>query len=614
MRPPAADGSDSFRRLAAWSLALAWALAIAHMAPALFVQVWPDTVRDLSDSLALARGERFALHGPRINAGPNLGPAWIWLEAIPLAFSATLTAAALYVSAIASLWLVLLHAAGRAWSDGRLALCLVAGAALPTVGVYQWQVYFQPDWVPTLIVAASHGVVRGWQGGRKRWWIGAFLLLGLAVQLHPTAIFYAPFAALAVAAWQRNVRGTAAWWLALAACIAIWFAPLAFADTVPHASRWQAGGSRIASGLERFHVRDIGTVLATAYGRIPAEVGKTYAAAAGVPWAAWCVLLAFTAAGFLAGLGRAVVVRDTRARLLLAATATLLAGYAIATAVRDYTSFYLGYFLLPLSALSLGLAFESCLRSARRGLRLVGAAAIAACVGMAFLAAIGATLVGMNGGRESRLPLLGDMRHPAKGTVVGRSVSAAARDAFAGAACRHPGTIGVHGDLAYAWAGSAGLDFRLHCPRRPVPVQLFSTGADEAWSLLTSREARALAKPAALEAGGLAVLRVRRALHPPEPRGIEGEWYDFELLRDPRAFGHVTLDARGEPGSVLMVHWLKPFAGRFDNLRVTIGGAAAQRCLATFNSAGYCAPESGPVEWHIEFDTDAPHWVDVYLL
>src|SRR5688572_28391454 len=81
---------------------------VASVLPSPYAQAWPDSVRDVAASLALARGERFPLVGPQINLGPHIGPAWIWLQAPALVFSPSLAAASVYIALVAGLKFVLL--------------------------------------------------------------------------------------------------------------------------------------------------------------------------------------------------------------------------------------------------------------------------------------------------------------------------------------------------------------------------------------------------------------------------------------------------------------------------------------------------------------------------
>src|SRR5437868_6900459 len=137
-----------------WRAVVIGALMLAYCLPAAYVTLWPDTVRDLTASLALARGEAIPLVGPGpINFGPYAGPAWIWLQAPPLVFFPSFVATSLYVALVASLKFPALFELGRRLSGARLGICMAAAAAFPTFAVYQWIMFFHPNWVEALVTA-----------------------------------------------------------------------------------------------------------------------------------------------------------------------------------------------------------------------------------------------------------------------------------------------------------------------------------------------------------------------------------------------------------------------------------------------------------------------------
>lgn len=61
-----------------------------------------------------------------------------------------------------------------------------------------------------------------------------------------------------------------------------------------------------------------------------------------------------------------------------------------------------------------------------------------------------------------------------------------------------------------------------------------------------------------------------------------------------------------------MVLRLKPFSGQWKNDRATRNGAVASPAFSTYDSALYLG-EPGSNDWHVEFDSDATHWVDVHV-
>src|SRR6185436_5490845 len=100
------------------------------------------------------RGEAIALTGPPINFGPRAGPAWVWLQAIPLPLFPRFSAVAIFVAFVASLKFPLLYALGRRHSGPSLGLAIAAAAAYPTLNAFQWIVFFHPNWVEVFVAAS----------------------------------------------------------------------------------------------------------------------------------------------------------------------------------------------------------------------------------------------------------------------------------------------------------------------------------------------------------------------------------------------------------------------------------------------------------------------------
>ena len=595
-------------RLAA---ALRWTLlaglVLAACLPAPHVALWPDPVRDLSASLDLARGERVPLAGPPINFGPHLGPAWTWLQALPLLVAHSLAAVSVFVALVGAFKLVLLYLLGRQLSGPRLGLCFVAAATFPSIAAYQWHVFFHPNWVEAAIVASLAMSVSAVRAASIARLYAAAALLGLAIQMHPTALFYLPFVLFALGSIARG-RARLLHGVGALATIGAWFLPLPFAGEVPHAQLAQAGAGRIGAGLAAFQPAKVLTVLHTAHVEVPLAIGETYAA--WMPAWAWKAFLLLFAAVAAAGFVLALARRGEGARAPLALLALLLlAGWAIATAVRDYTSFYLCYFLLPLTAIVMGLALDRAASSAFAPLRALAWAAMGASI-LSFVATA-ATAPRVLGAFvfESRLPYLTNLQSPAPGAVRTRIAGAAARDRVAAMACEAGGAT-FHGDLAHAFGGSMRVDFRLHCPQRAAAMRLLGPVTGRAWTAIGVREALVLGRSGNGTFRGLALYPVKSAPHPPAGRAIEADWYHFEQLRDREPLQRVTLAFPSAPGEALMIARLKPFAASWKLLRVERDGAPAAALLETYNSAVYAG--TGAHRWLVEFETDAPQWVDVH--
>jgi hypothetical protein len=218
----------------------------AYCMPARHATMLPDTVRDLAASLSLANGESMPLAGPPINFGPKLGPVWIWLQALVLPFSRSLTAVSIYVAIVASLKFPLLYLVGRTVADGRLGLCLAIALATPSVAVYQWSAFFHPNWVEAAISASLAFGALAWARRSISLAYVCAALLGLAIQLHPTALFYA--LALPWLLHAIGLRGSrlVAHLAVASGLVVAWFLPLVLVPST-ESGNWNAGASRVVT-------------------------------------------------------------------------------------------------------------------------------------------------------------------------------------------------------------------------------------------------------------------------------------------------------------------------------------------------------------------------------
>ena len=588
-------------------------LVVASVAPAPYALLWPDTVRDLSASLALARGESVPLAGPPINFGPYLGPAWIWLQAPILVLATTLTAASVYVAIVGALKFVLLYVLGSLMSGRRLGLSFAVAAAIPSIAVYEWHVFWHPNWVEAAIVASLVLVVVALRRRSMGILYAAVAVLGLAIQLHVTALFYLPLHLFAFARLGTRGPRLAMHAAAAFAVIAAWFVPALFAPAAPHAAGLGTGIERVGSGLSAFWVADVLTVMKTAFIDVPLAIGATYVERVGIGRAPWIAIVALMAIVPVAGLATEVATnRDGRRNLVLAALAALLAGWTIATAIRTYTSFYLAYFLLPLGAIVAGLGLDRMVSSRFAAARYAAATAMVAIVAAFVATAIGAREVASRGYIESRLPLLMDLRHPVEGQVAARWIGASTRDAMARFACAHGGNVTLHGEWAFVVAGSTGLDFRMHCPADAAKARILGP-SDNGWTLLAPEEAERIGRKAPQHFRRLAAFPVKASYHPARSRAIETEWYHFDQLRDPAPLARTSLSFEVAPGDAVTIFRLKPFTSRWENVRIERDGVAAAPAISTYNSLVFTTPGPSSSRWRIDFDTDAPQWVDVHV-
>ena len=588
----------------------------AYCLPASGVTLWPDTVRDLSASLALARGESFPVLGPPINFGPHLGPAWIWLQAVVLLFWPTLTATSLYVAAVASLKFPLLYALGRTIGRPHLGLCFAIVAALPAIGVYQWLVFFHPNWVEAAIGTSLLLGALAWKRRSIGYVHAAALAAGLAIQLHPTAAFYIPAIPLLLLALRIRGRRLVLHLTIATLAILVWFLPLAFDSEAKGANQWAEGASRVGEGIRAFEILDVFSVLRTAHVEVPMGVGETYGVAAGLPAGAWLFGLMLMGGAIVVGFISMIVKNGSGRRWLLALTALLFAGWFVTTAIRTYTSFYLAYFLLPLSAIVFGLALDQLDRQSSWLARVLGRVALGTVVLGFVVASIGARYTALGGLIDSPLFATADLRNPHRASIRATLVTVAARDSFTAFAC-HQGTVTLHGDLAMALAASTQLDFRMHCPQMPVDVRVMGPGPDDPkahWASLPKRVSEELGMRPRFVHGGLATFSVRQVVHPPEGRRIETDWYHFERLRDRRELQKISREFDVRADEWLAIHRLKPFDSRWRLLAAECDGVAMSPSFTTHNSVVYspCSGRGGNGHWVLAFETDAPQWVDVY--
>ena len=584
-------------------------LMLAYCLPAAYATLWSDTVRDLGASLAFARAEAIPLTGPPINFGPRAGPAWVWLQAIPLPLFPSFSAVAIFVAAVASLKFPLLFTLGRRHSGPALGLAMAAAAAYPTFNTFQWVVFFHPNWVEVFVTASLLLFLLADQRRSLAMVYGAVAMLGLAAQMHATAVFYLPLALLVMRRMGIRLPGLAGHFAAMVLVILAWFAPVLLATSDDRGALADATG-RVAVDLARFDPASIFAALRNAYVAIPFAIGETYAQV--LPRSAWigglCVVWIATIAGAF------VSVRDRGTRFtFVAALCALIAGWLIALAVRTYTSFYLVYFLLPLSAIVMGLALAANLTARSRALNAAGWTCIAVLVLSLIVTAYGARGIGRSGLIESRFLSMGDLAHPADTSVRAAYMTATARDALARDICElRDSNVTLHGELAQAWSLSMGLDYRMRCPPLASRLAAFGPGPGHHLMALPESAASLLGITAGRKERGMRLIDSVEPLHPRERRPIETAWYHFELLVDPQPMRRVALDFETKPGQFVTIYRHKPYASRWESFRVMRDGAAAPQAFTTFHSWIYATGDQA-ARWHVEFETDAPQWTEVLV-
>jgi hypothetical protein len=586
-------------------------LMFAYCFPAAYVTIWPDTVRDLGASLLLARDGKIPLTGPGpINYGPYAGPAWIFLQAAPLLFSASYVATSVYVAIVASLKFPALYELGRRLSGRTLGLCMAIAAAYPSFWVWQWICFYHVNWIEA---SASVTLILFLIADQRRslaWLYAAIAVLGLAVQIHTTTLFYFPLAALVL--YRIGGRGPrlALHLIAMAAVILLWFVPVFFA---PPVERGTLGGAthRIASDLSRFSVHDLATAFTTAWFDYPVAVGQVYVGRTEIASTAWHAGLVVVWLAIAAG--AILRFRKTQHRRLFACTLALLAvAWIVGVGVRSYTSFYLLYFLLPITAIATGLCLDSTLSVA--GWRAVGYAACSFLALSLLGAAYGARSVGRSGVVDSRLVGLGNLSHPVEAPIRATFMSVAARDDLARVACALRATrVTLHGELAYALSISQGLDYKLHCPESVDRFTVFGLEGDAHLAALPEAIVPALGILQPHPERGLRLISSVRPIYPPQGRSFEKRFSYFEHLDDRKPMQVVVVDFETQPQQIVAVYRHKPFDSHWVNFSVTQQHGAAVPASTTFNSWLYRTGDQTQ-QWRVQVETDAPQWIEVFVL
>ena len=590
-------------------------LMVAYCLPAAYVTVWPDTVRDLASSLLLARGEKIPLTGPGpINFGPYAGPAWIFLQAPPLLFSASFTATSVYVAFVASLKFPALFELGRRLSGPRLGLCMAVAAAIPSFAVYQWILFFHINWVEVMVTATLIlFLLADWRRSLAMAY-AAILMLGLAVQIHTTTLFYFPLAALVLYRIGVPVRRIPLHLVAMVILVLLWFTPVLFA---PPAERGTLGGAttRIASDVAHFHFATIPTALRTAFIDYPISIGRTFGTAAHIPQWAWNAGVGAVWLAIAAGALLRLTTRQGRG-LFLGTVGALVAAWTVGVAVRSFTSFYLLYFLLPLAAVAFGLSLESLLASRALALRVAGSAALALIAVSLGASAYGARAIGRSGIIDTHLLAIGDLAHPQDISVRGTLVGAAARDALAIEACAIPAsTVTLHGELAYALSISLGLDYRMHCPRSADRFLVFGKAQGVHLAALPESVVPLLGIAQDKPATGVRLLPFARPIYPEQGHPFAKGFSYFERLPDAerQPMQRVLVEFDAKPHELVLVYRHKPFASAWSQYQVMQDGAPARPAFTTFDSWIYRAGDTGG-HWTVSVETDAPQWVEVFAL
>jgi hypothetical protein len=638
---PTPDRRD---RSSALAPALVLALMVAYVVPFAWANLIPDGIRDLQASLAIARGERFERAGPLINFAFHLGPLWLYLQAVPLLLAQSFTAVGLWIGFLGGLKFPFAYATGCALHGRLLGLMMALAVALPSIAAYQWMFAFHPTLVEPFVWAALWLAARCWVRPSLVALYGAAFGVGIAIQLHPTAAFYAPLLWLLLFARRREIGRWPLHAVALLLPLLAGFLPLVAAGTEGGAfGSLASAAAGIRSGPPTTPVltalRDVPTLFGAFFWDIPAFV------VADTLLPSFPAASALTIARALQGAIYAVAVWGAlragrltiRVRVAFAlALLSLVAGIAIASLMREIVAFYTLFFLLPVAGFATGIGlFAAGLRSGH-GERLLRARgpdelsrAHAAIAGALFALAAAMSWQTVREAREGVLDVyLGGLADPRRLTherVRAGRYSMHSRDRAGPWLCgelaaRRP--VVLHGELAFDEASSFGVDLRMHCPAlldaRKLPLLLGSEPAGDAgaagdapvhWMALSAASWQQIGRAPDFRLGELGVRQPARVLHPAKAASLDVRWRYYEAVLDRQPVLTFRYDVPAGLAPHLLVTRLQPWATTHE-VGVTCEGRAVPPVVTTLTAQAYALPDR---RCEIALTTDVPDKVGIVL-
>jgi hypothetical protein len=636
---PVTPASYRRDRLSALAPVLVLALMAAYVVPFAWANLIPDGIRDLQASLAIARGERFERAGPLINFAFHLGPLWLYLQAVPLLLVQTFTAAGLWIGFLGSLKFPFAYATGCALHGRPLGLMMALAVALPSVAAYQWMFAFHPTLVEPFVWAGLWLAARCWMRPSLAVLYGATLAVGIAIQFHPTAAFYAPLPWLILLARRREFGRWPLHAVALLLPLLAGFLPLLAPGTPNGALGMLAatGGPAPPAAPALKALRDVPTLFAALLWNIPAFVVAD-TLLPGLPAAS-----GLTVARALLGAIYAVAVwgalragrLDMRVRVAFAlALLWLLAGISIASLMREVVGFYTLFFLLPLAGFAIGVGLFAAGLRARGGDGLLHgrgpddmSRAHAAIAGGLFALAVAMSWQTVREAREGLLDVyLGGLADPRRlnhdRVRVGR-YSMHSRDRAGPWLCgelaaRRP--VVLHGELAFDEASSFGVDLRMHCPAildaRRLPLLLGREPAGDAgaageapvhWMALSTASWQELGRAPDFWLGELGVRQPVRLLHPAKASPLDVRWRYYEAVLDRQPVQTFRYDVPAGLAPHVLVTRLQPWATTHE-VAVTCEGRAVPPVVTTLTAQVYALPDR---RCEIALTTDVPDKVGI---
>ena len=591
-------------------------LVVAYVAPYLVATLPSDTVRDLLEARAIARGQHFPLVGPSINFSAHLGPAWWYLAALPLAFANSTVAAMAFTGLLASAKFPLAYLCGAQLVSRRFGLCFAVGLALPSVAIFQWVLPMHPALVEAALLLAFAFALRFDATRSIRWAYACALALGLALQFHPTALFYAPLLAAWLllrrdAAMATRVAQTA---IAMGA-VALWFLPSVVASL--RALPQTGTSARAADAAGDVSLESIASVADALFLELPQAIAGSHLATSGRPGSVALALLLVIAAALVAGVLIVLARPDATVRRgTLLAMALFAIALSIVATMRSYVSFYTVYFLLPLGAFVAAASFESLLASRAAMLRALGTAGVVAVLAVHVASAGRAVQHARDAFLQSTLPSLGDLRNGEPALMRVSLYPVGTRDLVGKALCAMPGDVTLHGDLGYRDAASFSLDTLLACDRaiRPMIGGQAPPDAGSHRIGLSRGLLRKLDRVPDTWLGDIGIVHALAIAHPDVGPRAPPEFSYFEPAPDRGEVKTLSLSLEVPADATVAIYNYKPFDSRLRIVHILANAASVAPTLRTVEGTFYRAGPAarGTVSWTMTIETDVPQWVDVF--
>lgn len=593
------------------------ALVALHIALFAFATLVIDSGRDLANAFAVGHGGPYPLYGPSLFGRWQLGPVWFWVLALPLRLFGSVTAAALFIGALAAAKIPLAYLLGKRMLDAQLGLLAALVIALPGWSSVGTLAIAHTSVVESAMLATFWLALVAWQERRAGFAAAACLMLTLALHAHPTALIAAP--AVALALW-RAVLAPRRWgWLM--AGIALFVLPFLPALLAEMRSGWPQASASLAYLGET----DVGTRLA----HLPQV---TFALFTGGAWFAGHFLLPapsgslwWLAHGCVLALAALGALRLVLARVASASEETMLARRWLLTValwgaasivflvvLRDATPTWMTYCLAPFGAFALALGIHGLLHERN-----------AAPITLAFLSvatlAMSLALLHQRAALEHTGRILlpsGNIGHIATPhshpPAYSPWLSVRQFDALAKEACATPGRLALHGELAATFDGAQGVATRLHCPPQQLP-RLGGIAADRHLAGIPTGFAAELGLATEPQRFGH-VLRVPTHVLAPE----RGRDTDVDVRY--RTLRQTELDAHGdteladhlacEPGEVLAIANLMPFLNRLT--REVHRHGTPLPAFAQTRATAYYPCDGSELHWRIR--TPDPASADVFVI